>query len=492
MSAASDSGRSLPQNPRGRWLGLQNLTDTPTTLPPTVLMAWMQTVSGVVLMLVLLQLATGLLLAFYYVPSADHAYTTVSFIEKVLPAGSWFRALHQHGSTWLTAALFLDIVRLFWFRSYEKQPFHWLRSVFLLALILAAGATGYSLPWDARAFFSTRVAGGLAASFPLVGQAIRRWLLDGNEISTLTLSRFFALHVFVTPILIFLLLGRLFLLRGTFYTNALLAKSSLDSSSGKHLVRTSIVAGTVFLALAIYSQRHPASLGPSASTIEPGYLPRPGAQFLWLYQILKFLPGRFGSLIAVGLPALILLGLAILPFLQSQISEDSKISVRRMVGAVLLSFALLMIVSMTTAAYLEDRCDPRTRQQLERQAVEEANWRSQTFVPAPVQTGDIPGNAGLQQTSSAAEITGTGPPQPYTKLCATCHGEHGEGARQGPLKFPSLLGISAKPRRTSTDIIALLEDPKAYGLDPPMKSFAGKLNDAEKREIAEWIVNLKR
>jgi cytochrome c553 len=77
-------------------------------------------------------------------------------------------------------------------------------------------------------------------------------------------------------------------------------------------------------------------------------------------------------------------------------------------------------------------------------------------------------------------------------MCATCHGEHGEGARQGPLKFPPLLGVAAKPRRSIEDIIALLNDPKAYGLEPPMKSFATKLTDQEKREIAEWVVKLKK
>ena len=55
-----------------------------------------------------------------------------------------------------------------------------------------------------------------------------------------------------------------------------------------------------------------------------------------------------------------------------------------------------------------------------------------------------------------------------------------------------MLGVSAKPRRTVDDIVGLLNDPKAYGLEPPMRSFATKLTDQEKREIAEWVITLKK
>lgn len=80
----------------------------------------------------------------------------------------------------------------------------------------------------------------------------------------------------------------------------------------------------------------------------------------------------------------------------------------------------------------------------------------------------------------------------YLKFCVNCHGKHGEGARQGRLTFPPLLEVSAKPRRTVDDIVGLLKDPAAYGLEPPMRSFSNKLTEEQMREIAEWIVKLKR
>ena len=141
---------------------------------------WLWTTTGVVLLLLLVQFVTGLLLAFYYVPSADHAHTTVSFIEKALPSGSWLRALHHHGSQWLPLFVFLHLIELFWRGAYRTNAARWVAAVFLLGLVLGAGATGYSLPWDLRAFFSTRVAEGIVSGLPFIGGGTRRWLLGSN------------------------------------------------------------------------------------------------------------------------------------------------------------------------------------------------------------------------------------------------------------------------------------------------------------------------
>src|SRR6185436_2490572 len=141
-----------------------------------------------------------------------------------------------------------------------------------------------SLPWDARAFFSTRIAEGLMAGLPLAGRMARLWLLGGSDISTITLSRFFALHVLVIPaFLIAVVVWRV--LRGEMFGP-----------------RHAIAGGLVFLLLPLWSLKYRAPLGPSVVDMTADYLPRPGAQFLWLYQSLKYLPGGLGSLAGVALP----------------------------------------------------------------------------------------------------------------------------------------------------------------------------------------------
>ena len=208
---------------------------------------WLQATGGIVAVLLLAQFLTGVLLAFYYVPSVDHAYTTVSYIEKVVSSGSWLRSVHHYGSQWLAVFVFLHVIQLFVTRAYVTHRVQWIASLLLLALIMGAAGTGYSLPWDARAFFSTRVAEGLMGGLPFAGGMARLWLLAGSEISTLTLSRFFALHVLAVPALIVcVVVWRMF--------GASLARV-FD-------YRHAIAGGLVFVALAVWCFKHPAPLGP--------------------------------------------------------------------------------------------------------------------------------------------------------------------------------------------------------------------------------------
>ena len=417
-----------------------------------------QATGAIVGILLLVQLLTGLLLAFYYVPSVDHAYTTVSYIEKVVSSGSWLRSLHHYGSQWLTLFIFLHVVQLFLNQAYIFCKSHWIASVVILALVMAAGGTGYSLPWDARAFFSTRVAEGLMAGLPLAGRNARLWLLGGSEISTLTLSRFFAMHVLVIPA--FLITVAMWLLfrsrRLTTFFNS----------------RNGVAAGLVFVALAIWCWKHPAPLGPSVAEVPADYLPRPGAQFLWLYQSLKYIPGGLGSLAGVVLPGVALVLLVALPWLKAQ----------RVIGAAILAACVVLISVMTTAAYLSDRRDPRTWTQLSKQAAAEDAARREPFKPVSITV------AAAVPTAAADALNA---PTMYRKWCVQCHGASGEGGRQGPFRFPPLRNLSAKPRRTADDIVALLKDPRAYDLQPPMTSFSGKMTEDHMRQIAEWLLQLK-
>ena len=473
--------------------------------------AWARTTAGIVVMLLIVQLITGLLLAFYYVPSAESAHTTVSFIEKVLPAGSWLRAMHHYGSQWLTLFIVLHLAQMFWRASYRRRPVGWMAAVILLMLVLAAGATGYSLPWDARAFFGTRVAEGIAGGTPLVGDLARRWLIGGTDIPPVTLARFFALHVLVTPTLILLtLVARLFIFRERAMVSAE-EERRLESWLRVQMARNAVAAGAVFLLLALYAYWNYAPLGPPADTAAPGYLPRPGAQFRWLFQLLKYLPGRAASVVAVALPALIFIGLASLPFLNPPRLRRVVAHPRRVAGAVLFALGFALFTTMTAISYYKDARDPATRAQLARQSAEEAAFRTAPFVPLRTRTSesaidDTPngntaaGQGGSQTTQTGTNsnatsntstekiISPTSPPDAYVAKCSGCHGTRGQGVKI----YPRLIGINMKPRRSVEDIIAIMNDPQSYGLDPLMPSFANKLSEDEKREIAEWINSLKK
>lgn len=452
--------------------------------------AWIKTTAGIVAMLLAVQIVTGTLMAFYYVPSTEVAHTSVAYIEKVLPAGSWIRAVHHYGSQWLTLFLVLHLAQMFWRASYRTRPIAWLVTVFLLVLVLAGGVTGYSLPWDARAFSGTSVADGVVAGIPFLGSVMHRWLAGGTEISTITLSRFFGLHVLVVPAFVLVIItSRLFIFRES-EMNSSTENLNCETWQRQQFARHSIAAGLVFIALALFSIKYHAPLGPSANEVAAGYMPRPGAQFLWLFQMLKYLPGGIASIVAVLVPTLILVGLVLLPYLDAKERRKHPGSLpSRNVSAVLFICGGLLIASLTAMAYISDARDPGVHAQLEQQAAEEAAFRAEPFKPLTPRSAETSAPAAIDSNTDATKaITADMPPASFTKRCASCHGSRGQGAKS----FPSLIGVSAKPRRTVNDIISLLNDPTAYRLEPPMRSFATKLTDDEKREIAEWLMLLKK
>src|SRR5688572_17553065 len=97
------------------------------TVPPV--RGWFQTTGGIVGILLLVQFVTGILMAFYYVPSVDHAHTTVSYIEKVVSSGSWLRSLHHYGSQWLSVFVFIHVIRLFLDRAYTTNRVQWIVAI---------------------------------------------------------------------------------------------------------------------------------------------------------------------------------------------------------------------------------------------------------------------------------------------------------------------------------------------------------------------------
>jgi cytochrome c553 len=184
---------------------------------------------------------------------------------------------------------------------------------------------------------------------------------------------------------------------------------------------------------------------------------------------------------------------------------------RRIAGAALFALGFALFTVMTAISYYKDARDPVIRAQLARQTAEEDAFRATPFVPLRTRTsesdiddattgtdkagaGEGSKTTGASNTSggntnvSQKVISATSPPEAYVAKCSGCHGTRGQGVKI----YPRLIGIAAKPRRTVEDLIAIMNDPLAYGLDPLMPSFAGKLTEEEKREIAEWMASLKK
>src|SRR5579864_977734 len=168
---------------------------------------------GMVFILIVFQLVTGVLLSIYYVPDASGnpapAYNSVQFIQNQVYLGWLIRGVHFWGANLLIVMVVVHMARVYWTGSYRApRELNWMVGVVMLLCIIFLSLTGYLLPWDTKAYFATEVTIKIAGSAPpaQLGAFIKDVLQGGPVVGPPTLERFFAIHVFVLPALIVLLM----------------------------------------------------------------------------------------------------------------------------------------------------------------------------------------------------------------------------------------------------------------------------------------------
>jgi menaquinol-cytochrome c reductase cytochrome b subunit len=164
---------------------------------------------GMVFILIVFQLLTGVFLSFYYVPDAGSpgnspAYNSVLFIQNTQFLGWLIRGVHFWG-----ANILIIMVRVYWTGSYRApRELNWMVGVIMLLCVIFLSLTGYLLPWDTKAYFATEVTIKIAGSAPpaALGSFIKDVLQGGPVVGPPTLQRFFTIHVFLLPAVIVLLM----------------------------------------------------------------------------------------------------------------------------------------------------------------------------------------------------------------------------------------------------------------------------------------------
>jgi len=177
--------------------------------------SWNYVFGSATLFLFVLQAVTGMFLTMYYVPSTDHAYDTVQYIQHEVMFGWFVRGLHHWGASAIMLAIGLHMLQVFFDGAYKPpRELMWMVGIVLFLLMLGFGFTGYLLPWDQNAYWATQVGINMAGRVPIVGDLMVKVLRGGETLGALTLSRFFALHVLFLPsMIIFGIMLHLFILR---------------------------------------------------------------------------------------------------------------------------------------------------------------------------------------------------------------------------------------------------------------------------------------
>ncbi len=169
---------------------------------PRFAMKWWYCLGGITAFLFVVQGVTGIMLAFYYKPSAAEAYNSILFIENEVRFGAAIRMIHHWAANGMIVMCIAHMLRVFIMGAYKNpRELNWVSGMALLLLTLVFGFTGYLLPWDQRAYWATTVGTDIAGSVPAIGNLILVFLRVGWDVSEATLGRFYGLHVIVTPLL---------------------------------------------------------------------------------------------------------------------------------------------------------------------------------------------------------------------------------------------------------------------------------------------------
>jgi cytochrome b6 len=169
---------------------------------------WYFCLGGITFALFLIQGATGILLSLYYKPTPEQAYESILFIMNNVQFGWLIRSIHSWSASLMIAFCVAHMLRVFITASYKNpRELNWVAGAVLLLLTLAFGFTGYLLPWDQKALWGSTVGSEILGVVPVIGESLLKLLRGGTEITGLTLTRFYGIHMLVLPVLVLFFLA---------------------------------------------------------------------------------------------------------------------------------------------------------------------------------------------------------------------------------------------------------------------------------------------
>ena len=328
--------------------------------------SWFYVFGSAALTVFILQIVTGILLALIYVPSAGEAWDSLQILNHNVALGWFIRALHGWGSNFMVAIVLIHMVQVFLFGAYKfPRELTWIVGVLLLLVTLGMAFTGQILRFDQDAYWGLGIGASIVSRVPLIGPWAVRLMLGGPIIAGVTLSRFFALHVFVIPGVLIAFVGvhLLMVLKlgvnewpmpGRIVRRATYLQEyrELTHKDGVPFVPDAIWKDIVFAAFvllsialcAVYFGPFGPSGQPDPTIIQTA--PSPDYFFLWLYALLSYLPPSAETPILLIGPAIAIVVLLGLPFFAGEGEKSWK---RRPIAVLVI---LLLAVGLGALTHL--------------------------------------------------------------------------------------------------------------------------------------------
>lgn len=155
------------------------------------------------LVVLVIQLLTGIWLTMNYTPTAEGAFASVEYIMRDVDYGWMLRYLHSTGSSAFFFVVYIHMFRGLMYGSYQKpRELIWVIGMFIYLVLMIEGFFGYILPWGQMSYWGANVIVSLFGAIPVIGEDLLVWIRGDYLISGVTLNRFFALHVVALPIVL--------------------------------------------------------------------------------------------------------------------------------------------------------------------------------------------------------------------------------------------------------------------------------------------------
>lgn len=430
---------------------------------------WWYVFGSATLVAFIVQVLSGVALAFSYVPSASQAYETLVFITNDAPFGRFLRGLHYFGASAMILMVGVHMAQTFLFGAYKfPREMNWATGVLLLGFTVVMGFTGQLLRWDQNATWAVVVAAEQAGRVPLIGNWLAEFILGGDNIGGATLSRFFAIHVFIIPALIFLFVAahlRLVLRHGiseppkegkpvnpkTYraeYAEVLKKTGHPFWPNGAwrdFVFGTGVVIAIVLLAIIVGPV--PLDRPPDPSILKAD--PKPDWYLLWYFALLALIPPRTEGYVMILAPVIVGIFLISVPFWNNR---GERAPSRRPWSIAVVLLAIIMIFSL----WIEGS---------------RSSW-SPNFEPEPLTVREI-------GTTNGPVFAGAILFQ--QKACLNCHLIAGHGGRRGPD-----LTFVADKLTTNNIIIRIVNG----GVNMP--SFGATLKPTEINDLVAFLETRKR
>jgi quinol-cytochrome oxidoreductase complex cytochrome b subunit len=302
---------------------LRELTNEPV---PNHLKRWWFALGGTPAYLFVVQIVTGILLAFYYESAPQRAYESIEFITEHAAFGWYVRSVHKWGATFMIAAVILHQMRVYFTGAYRRpRELNWVVGMLLLLTTLLIGFTGYSLALEQLSYWGATVASQITDQVPLVGRPMRLMLLAGETYNEHTLPRFYILHAAVLPVtLIFLLIIHISFIRLHGVSELRFADERDDEPSHfsffpDHLYTELAIGLVLMIVLSAVATVFPATMGPKADPLQTPEVIKPEWYFYVAFRWLKL----FSATLAVLSSGFIVLCMILWPWLDAALRKIS-------------------------------------------------------------------------------------------------------------------------------------------------------------------------